>query len=64
MTERQNNMLSELKRGISEALKLCENVEDIEAPYNTAQDIKSHYIGKLYQLSFIATIEAIYEKSG
>ena len=64
MTDRQNKMLEEMKRGIKEALEICENVEDIEAPYNTAQDIKSHYIGKLYQLAFIATIEALYEKSG
>ena len=64
MTDRQNKMLEEMKRGIKEALEICEAVEDIEAPYNTAQEIKSHYIGKLYQLAFIATIETFYEKSG
>lgn len=64
MTDRQKNMLAEMKRGIAEALKICEEVEDSEAVYNTAQELKAHYVGKIYQLAFIATIETIYEKNG
>lgn len=65
MTDRQHNMLSEMKRGIIDALHLIEEATDeAEALKDTAEEMKSNYIGRLYQLSFLATIEAWYEKNG
>lgn len=64
MTERQHNMLSEMKRGIKEALEIIEADPDIEAVEDTLEEMKAHYIGKLYQLSVLATLEAWYEKNG
>lgn len=65
MTDRQNKMLSEMKRGIADALDLIEQTEDLQAVYDTAQDVKAnYYIGRIYQLAHIATIETIYEKNG
>lgn len=65
MTDRQSKMLSEMKRGISDALNLIEEAaQDIDALKDTAEAMKAHYIGKLYQLSVLATIEAYYEKNG
>lgn len=65
MTDRQNNMLSEMKRGINDALDLIDAAaQDLETLKDNAEAIKAHYIGRLYQLSFLATIEAWYEKNG
>lgn len=64
MTDRQHNMLSEMKRGIKDALSLIEEVKDIEALHNTAEEVGTNYIGRLYQLAFMATIEVFYEKNG
>lgn len=62
MTDRQNNMLAEIKRGIKDALKLIEEVEDMQALEDTAQAVSAHYIGKLYQLAHLATIQAVVEE--
>lgn len=66
MTDRQNNMLSEMKRGITDALHLIDEAgnQNIDILRDNAEEIKEHYIGRLYQLSFLATIEAWYEKNG
>lgn len=66
MTDRQNNMLSEMKRGITDALHLIDEAggENLEILRDNAEQLKAHYIGRLYQLSFLATIESWYEKNG
>lgn len=61
MTDRQCNMMSEMKRGIKDALELIEQVEDMQAIEDTAQAVSAHYIGKLYQLAHLATIQAVIE---
>lgn len=61
MTDRQCNMLSEMKRGIKDALDLMEQVEDLQALEDTANEVSAHYIGRLYQLAHLATIQAVIE---
>ena len=61
MTERQCNMLAEMKRGIKDALDLIDQVDDLQAIEDTAQAVSAHYIGKLYQLAHLATIQAVIE---
>ena len=58
-------MLAEIKRGIKDALDIInEATDENEALKDTAEAMKANYIGRLYQLSFLATIEAWYEKNG
>lgn len=61
MTDRQCKMFAEIKRGIKDALELIEQVEDLQALEDTANEVSAHYIGRLYQLAHLATIQTVIE---